>query len=247
MSPLMKTSAFVLSGLAGLLTGFSAPTDTPPAADPDNVTCRIIEAVQPRFPMRMLHTGVTHGTVNMLLYVDGTGALRDTLVTLYSRKPFADEAESVVKRWKFIPGRDRGHPVDTIVNLTFNFEVNGVVVVHTFAADNVPGSLPFEEYEYQAADVRKLDRVPTPLNIVEPTYPREWMKQGIVGSVAVDFYIDETGRTRFPTVVPGGNEQLAGIALAAVEQWRFIPPKANGRPVLVKAQQLFQFAPQEKP
>jgi TonB family protein len=247
MSPLSKVPGLILGSLIGLLTGYSAPPEPPPAADPDNVACRIIEAVRPRFPMRMLHTGVTRGTVNMLLHVDAAGALRDTLVTAYSRKPFADEAQSVVKRWKFVPGRAQGQPVDTIINLTFNFEVNGVVVVHTFAADHVPGDVAFEEFEYQAANVKKLDRVPTPLNIVEPTYPREWMKQGIVGSVAVDFYIDENGRTRFPTAAPGGNEQLAGIAIAAVEQWRFIPPRANGRPVLVKAQQLFQFAPEEKP
>jgi TonB family protein len=84
------------------------------------------------------------------------------------------------------------------------------------------------------------------LNVVEPVYPQELMKQGISGNIIVDFYIDETGKARFPTAMAGTNETLAGIAVAAVQQWRFIPPTAKGKPVLVQARQVFTFEKDEK-
>lgn len=247
MRPFMKISTVLLSGLAGLVTGLSALAKAEPAAPSDSVPCGIIEAVKPQFPVRMLNEGVMFGEVHMLLHVDATGALTDTLVTAYSRKAFADEALRVVSGWKFTPGLVKGEPLATIIDLTFNFEVHGVLVVQNPNPTATVGIGRFDKFEYQAASVQNLDRVPTPLNIVEPTYPREWMKQGIVGNVAVDFYIDETGRTRFPVAVPGPHDQLVGIALAAVQQWQFIPPKSRGRPVLVRARQVFQFDADDKP
>lgn len=247
----MKTFPFLLTILAGVVTGFSAVTDGPPPAaqgyQADIIPCSIDEAVKPSFPVRLLNEGVTGGEVHMLLYVDATGTLTDTLITAYSRKGFADEALRGLKSWKFTAGRVKGQPIDTIVNLTFRFEVHGVVVVQNPSPGSTSGFVQYEDFEFKAARVQDLDRVPTPLNIVEPTYPREWMKQGIVGTVAVDFYIDEAGRARFPVAVPATHEQLMGIALAAVHQWQFIPPKSKGQPVLVRARQVFQFDADDKP
>lgn len=245
MRLLLKIPTLLL--LTGLAAGFPALAKVGPAVPPADVDCAIIESEKPVFPNRLLNEGVTHGMVNVLLFVDATGALRDTLVTAYSQKAFADEALRGLKDWKFIPGRSKGQPVDTVINLVFNFEVHGVLVLSNPATSPSAGAGWLDNFEYQAAGVQDLDRVPTPLNIVEPTYPREWMKQGIVGDVVVDFYIDETGRTRFPVAVPGANEQLTGIALAAVQQWQFIPPKSKGRPVLVRARQVFQFNADNKP
>jgi len=250
MSPIMKISTLLMFAMAGVVAGFAGSADLPggtvQGVDADTVPCRIIEGDEPNFPLRMLNEGVTNGEVHILLYVDSTGTLTDTLVTAYSRKPFADEALRVVEGWKFTVGRMKGQPVDTIFDLTFNFEAEGVVIVRNPTQDAAANDWRWGRLEYSPATVESLDRVPTPLNVVEPTFPHEWMKQGIVGTVTVDFYIDESGRTRFPIVAPGPHEQLVGIALAAVKQWQFIPPKSKGRPVLVRARQVFRFEADDK-
>lgn len=211
------------------------------AAAPESVPCKILEGTKPQFPLRMLKQGVSTGTVRVLLYVDAEGRLADSLVTAYTRRAFADEVLRAIGKWKFEPGRTNGRPADTVVDLTLNFHVNEVLLVQRFGNDDTSAPETVAGYEYQACNLQKLDRLPTPLSVIEPTYPQEWLKQGVVGSVAVDFYIDESGKARFATVKPGTNEQLAGIAVAAVQQWRFNPPTSKGKPVLVRVRQVFAF------
>ena len=245
----VKFLSFALFGIACLLPGGAAgaePTLPVPSPSNETVPCMILEKIQPQFPVRMLKEGATHGVVRVLLHVNSTGELIDTLVTAHSRRPFADEALRAIEKWKFSPGREKGTPIDTIIDLTFTFEVKEVYLVQRFGTKDVSATERFEGYDYHPRDVQSLDRLPTPLNLVEPTYPQEWVKQGIAGSVTVDFFIDETGKARFPAAAPGTHELLAGIAVAAVQQWRFIPPKAKGRPVLVRARQIFDFGGEAK-
>ena len=42
------------------------------------------------------------------------------------------------------------------------------------------------------------------------------------------------------------HEVLAGLSLAAIEQWQFQPPVSRNKPVLVRVQQRFEFVPDHK-
>jgi TonB family protein len=89
--------------------------------------------------------------------------------------------------------------------------------------------------------MKNLDAIPAPLSIVAPAYPAEWAAKGIVGKVIVDFYIDETGKVRFVAATSKVNPLLNEIAVEAVKRWQFAPPTRKGHPVLVHAQQSFNF------
>jgi len=200
------------------------------------------------FPAALLKDGVARGSVNVMLHVNATGELVDTLVTAYTRRPFADEARRVIGKWKFIPARAKGAAVDAIMVLNFQFETGQqVLVVQKYAQDDTPTPERPAAFEYRWVGLDALDRVPVPLNVVEPAYPRQWMNEGIVGTVAVDFFIDEKGVARFPIAARDASEMLASIAVAAVQQWRFAPPKSKGKPVLVRARQVFTFEPEPAP
>jgi TonB family protein len=114
------------------------------------------------------------------------------------------------------------------------------MLVQRFGMDR-PMSDVIQGYEYQACSLKHIDQIPTPVSIVNPTYPKEWAEQGITGKVVIDFYIDETGKVRLPATVSNSNPMLAGIAVAAVSKWQFTPPTRKGNPVLVHAQQAFDF------
>lgn len=223
----------------GLLTpGFAIEPVSPPSLTKN---FRVIETTKALYPLRMLEEGVQHGMAKAVLHINSKGELADVLVVMYSRKPFADEAERVIRKWKFESAYVNGEPIDTILEVSLNFEVNGIMIVQVLGAF-APSHTEFEpDYEYQACTLKKLDGIPTPIRVVTPTYPREWAEQGIVGNVVVDFYIDETGKTRFVAPASGANPMLAGIAVAAVTQWQFAPPTRKGKPVLVHAQQIFEF------
>ncbi len=99
---------------------------------------------------------------------------------------------------------------------------------------------------FMARTLSQLDRTPTPIKIVRPAYPKTLARSSRGGHVTVEFYIDEQGHVRMPSVdrqTIEANEELAAAAVTAVEQWQFEPPLLKGRPVLTLAQQDFSFKP----
>jgi TonB family protein len=222
-----------------LLAGPVFAADTPVPQTPKK-HFKIIQTARATYPVRMMNEGVSTGLVRVVLHVDAEGKLVDWLFVSYSNKAFAEEVERTIKKWTFEPELDNGEPIATIVDLVFNFEVNGVLLVQRFGFEQpIPEFM--REFEYQACSLKNIDRIPTPVTIVNPTYPKEWADQGITGKVVVDFYIDETGKVRLPASISSANSMLAGIAVAAVSKWQFTPPTRKGKPVLVHAQQIFEF------
>lgn len=238
-NPIFTMKTFLaLFSLIMLTSGVASAVEKPAAQSGSRF--KIIQTTPAVYPIRMLNDGVSSGAARVVLHIDSEGKLADSLVVAYTRRAFAEEVMRVIKRWKFEPAYDKGEAIETVLELTFNFEVNGVLLVQRFGVDT--SMLELEHgYEYQACSLKKLDRIPTPVSIVSPTYPKEWADQGIAGKVVIDFYIDETGKVRFPAAPDGSNPRLAGIAVAAVSKWQFAPPTRKGQPVLVHAQQIFAF------
>lgn len=81
-------------------------------------------------------------------------------------------------------------------------------------------------------DWMEVEVLPEALQKVPPKYPDAAREAGVQGVVQVQTLIDESGRVTETVVVhsvPGLDEP----AVRAVEQWRFRPATADGRPVKV--------------
>jgi TonB family protein len=216
---------------------------------PDYVAVKINQTEEAVYPSRMVSLGVKSGSASIAVAIDAAGHLTDYLVTAYTQPEFAESAVVALKKWTFEPAFIHGFPWNSKSDLTFRFQLEGVVVVTmtTLAYDEMihlklaPGSTA-----YSACTLGELDRIPTPTRIVNPVYPNEIARSSRGGHVMVAFYIDEQGHVRMPSVSRETNEanaELAAIAVTAVEQWQFEPPTLKGRPVLVAAQQDFSFKP----
>ena len=215
-------------------------------SQPEWQSLNIQQTVDPVFPYRLQELGVTNGEARVAINTDATGKLMECLVVGYTRPEFADEAVVVIKQWKFEPARLRGEPVGTTVELLFSYEARGVVVSTLNPIDSIEkriSQIIGEHYIYQPCSLRELDRIPTPVVTVKPYYPGELADKGVKGKVTVDFYIDETGTVRMPAVSMKDDVELTALAVVALRQWKFEPPTRNGRPVLVKASQVFYFGP----
>jgi len=233
----MKTTPFLFGIISFAASVFAAEPATP---QPSDKHFKIIQTAEAVYPIGLLNEGVSHGMAKAVLHVNAQGQLVDFLVVAYSRPEFAASTEQAIKKWKFEPEYIDNEPVDTITEITFNFESKGLMVVYKNGF-NFPYPDVYIEGGYHACNMKNLDRIPTPVNIVPPAYPSEGGDKGITGKVVVDFYIDETGKARFVASPRGSNPLLAEIAVAAVKQWQFSPPTRQGKPVLVHAQQAFDF------
>ncbi|HWL16253.1 MAG TPA: energy transducer TonB [Opitutus sp.] len=210
---------------------------------------KIIQTETPIFPLRVNELGVTAGEARVTISVDEKGKLTDALVTAYSHPAFADSAVAALKQWRYEPAWVGGQPVGAIMDLTFNFERQGLVVVDMTVSSYVEMrnyQLRPSAYSYKVGTLQQLDRIPTPTKVVRPLYPIEPSKPPQAASVTVNFFIDEKGHVRMPAVSRETSESLGAFAAAAVEavsQWEFEPPMSHGVPVLVAARQDFNFNP----
>jgi TonB family protein len=216
---------------------------------PEYVPLKIHQTVDASYPPSMVTAGVKDGAACVAISVDDSGRLSDYVVTAYTNSMFADEAVAALQKWTFEPARIFGAPRNSKADLTFRFEIDGVVVVSMDVIlynELVHFKITPNSDVYAACSLSQLDRIPSATKIVNPVYPKELARSSRGGHVEVEFYIDPQGRVRMPSVTKEAieaNAELAAAAVMAVEQWQFAPPTAKGRPVLVLARQDFDFKP----
>jgi TonB family protein len=209
------------------------------------VPLKIIQTTRPVFPVRLKNTTLMEGEAWVVIKVDLDDQLEDLMVTGYTRREFADEAVQALKEWKYETTQLRGEKWGTIREVHFIFTRSGVVISQTgmesiasYMEQLMPNGTSFRAYK-----LRELDRIPVPIKVVSPSYPKELAAKGVKGKVVVDFYVDETGKVRLPGALDWSNDTLANLAVTAVKEWQFEPPMHNGTPVLLQVSQVFEFGP----
>jgi TonB family protein len=216
------------------------------AASPlPDVPCKVYQTTDAVYPVRLHHLGVMSGSARIVAEINPEGKLGDILVAAYTHPEFARAALDALRAWRFEPGYLQGRPITSILTVDFEFETTGVLVREVTFDRKAPD--PFDEtYAYRPHGIASLDRRPVRAQGEEPVYPKAWIEAGRTGSVLVEFFIDESGRTRLPVLAEHNDHFLASSALTAIKTWRFEPPTHRGKPVLVQAAQLFVFEPPEQ-
>jgi TonB family protein len=217
----------------------------PPA--PVEVLPKIHRTERFTFPVRMLREGVKRGEARILLHVDPSGTLDDVLVVGYTNVSFAEESLHTVKKWKYEPARFQGESINAVVELSVSFAMDNVIAIERPVSSVAKEAFSNSDESYQATGPKKLDRIPVPNRFVEPAYPQELIAQGVTEKISVDFYIDETGQVRMPSITAGNHPFLRAVAITTVQQWHFEPPTSKGKPVLAHVEQVFDFSPPAKP
>jgi TonB family protein len=209
----------------------------------DQKSLQIIQAGVLSFPLQLNNGPVMNGEATVAIHVDRDGRLTDCLVTGYTRKEFADTAVAALKASRFDPPRVNGVPWSSVQEVHFDFSRTGVVV-SVSGSDlimNMVDEIAKGRYVYRLRSPRELDRVPTPVHVVSPVNPTLTLGEQ-KRAVTVDFYVDEEGRVRMPSVSRADiGTACAACALDAVKQWRFEPPLYQGRPTLISVRQEFNF------
>lgn len=241
----MKTQAI---GFFALLAAIApaAPVRGQDAA-PQNSSLKIHQTVTPFYPTRLYMEGVVYGQVRIAIQVDASGRLTDTLVAAYTNQELVQPTLDAVAKWSFEPAVVNGEARSTASGLVFEYRPDGPVVVQRAGGPGGDALLeeadgrPSARFQYEVRELRDLDRIPTPVHVVKPVLAARAGDATGLGSVTVDFYIDETGRVRMPSVARSEDNALAWAAVQAVSRWTFAPPTVDGVPVTVHATQEFVF------
>ncbi len=242
----MKTTAATISLLALLLAATPAGAQ---GAFSGVESLRLIETNLPVFPFDLIQLGVREGEVRIAFSVDANGKIEDCLAVAYTHPEFARVTLAAVKRWKFEPARYHGQPIAAATEVSVKFEVEGTVVVSLTPTETLNARL-FSLIEgrdtFRPRTLNEIDRIPTPISTQMPAFPMRLANSTKVEHVTVTFYIDETGAVRLPSVDVNQDPELSAVAIEALRHWKFEPPTYRKRPVLVRASQQFNFAPQKK-
>lgn len=181
----------------------------------------------------------------MIINVDDSGKLIDLLPISYTHPSYYQAAVDALKEWQYEPARKNGEAIGVRQQLVFNFESRGQVLSLTTLEAAAALLHNLNEHTEVKCIFRgaELDELPRPTKVVQPLWVPAMENQPPGAGVLVDFYIDETGHPRMPTVSDYSDPTLALTAVHALKQWEFSVPTRRSRPVVAHASQWFTFSP----
>lgn len=235
--PAMNVRRLLLT-LALVVPALAAPLVPPEDAEP----ITIVQTAPALFPPELAAQNHTRGWARVLVAIDETGHLVDTLVIGHSHPQFAAVAVAALRTWQYRPAHGPAGPLLSVAPLNFVFRNDGQGASVTAApgGEALPPP-PLPTATSLLVRFGDLDQIPTPIHLVSPAYSDADAHRNAGKKVVVRFYIDETGHVRMPTLAYADDAAVARRALAAVVEWRFLPPKYQNRPVITKVSQTFTF------
>jgi TonB family protein len=201
---------------------------------------RLEKFVVPEFPEFLRRSGVMQGTVVAAISHDGLGQADDILVLESTDSRFTDAVLEAIHQWRFETHPRSPAPVEALVPVVrFLFTSNSVSVTSTSIDAGRPthtrvrADAPLEIPNFSHLDAR-----PKPRQQEFPANPKTKTARGLA---LVKFFVDRDGRARVPVAITASDPEFAAVAVAAVKQWRFDPPRLDGKPVIALETHTFQF------
>lgn len=218
-----------------LLAVCAGPAGRPAsAADIPDQQPRPTVQVPPDYPLGLAMMDKS-GIVLLTFVVDINGLVTDIRVLHTTDPGFNEAAVAAVAKWRFIPGKKNGRPVNVRMELPFQFNIS------SRAEASNPSVPPGAISEAQADS--SLDQQPQIILRVEPAYPQALLVAHKSGLVLLSFVVTTEGTVADIRVVRTTDAGFNDASVAAVARWQFFPGMKDGRPVSVRLQAPLNFSP----
>lgn len=242
---LRRSRRFLLrAGLAGAL--LLECTTVRAQLTPNEQSARVMQLdrfVLPEFPPFLRQAGVLQGTVVAAIGRAPSGRADDVLVLESTDPRFTDATLEAVREWRFRPLDLKTATADEAVPVVrFLFTTGAVSVVPLTAAGRTGARRSIRaDTPVELPNFSHLDQTPALLHHPSPEFPATLRGRVTQGIVVVKYFIDPTGRVRLPVVVSATETELGTAALTAMKQWRYDPPRIDGKPVIALERHSFSF------
>jgi protein TonB len=121
---------------------------------------------------------------------------------------------------------DTEQPLNLNVDLDMAVGTGGAMAMSSLGAGE-----GLAEEMAQALDISDLDKPPTLVASVPPTYPAALRRAKVEGTVILVFVLSEEGRVDDPRVESSTHPEFEAPAVTAVRRWKFRPGEKNGEAV----------------
>ncbi len=190
----------------------------------------------PQFPVFAADQAITAGYATLAISWDEQGNPTDVIVLRCSNHYFGTAAADAAKTWRRSAElADQGTGVYEL-----NFEIGGVVV-SSGKALAAYAAKPRASVPLRVPTLEDLDAAPKALAQPMPAFPANAQGKFEEAKVVVEFFVDENGQVRAPSVRESTAPEFSNEALAALRQWRFETPRKNGHPVVYSQRWAFDF------
>jgi TonB family protein len=238
----MKTSPLLVQLCAAVV--LAAPLSLLGAINDEMIKeLKLTQFVEPVFPDSLRVDGVGEGSVTLAISRTPAGEPADILVLASTHPKLVPAALDAVRQWRFAPTGNAADLAPCTIRL--GFKLQGVIFYpfgknHEAELTMATASL-VQRSPVNVPRLRTLSQVPKALSQPMPVYPAALVPRGLKGTAAVRFYVDEEGRVRLPEVIDATAPEFAAAAVAAVSQWRYEPPRINGRNIVAYDHWEFKF------
>jgi len=237
----MKTPTLLAQLLAAAV--LSAPLSLPATINEDTIRAlKLTRFVEPVFPPSLRLDGVAEGSVTLAVGRDLAGAPVDILVLSATHPRLATAAIEAVRQWRFA-ATETPDSAPRLIQL--GFKLQGLVFfplgkdLEAESAGHLTGTST--QVLRNVPRLQALRQQPKALAQPMPHYPAALADRALTGTAAVSFFVDEEGRVRLPELVEASAPEFGQAVMAAVAQWRYEPPRSNGRTVVARDHWEFKF------
>jgi TonB family protein len=200
--------------------------DTPP---------RVRAVLVPVYPYQLRRDGV-RGTAKAVMAVDARGQVSQVKIMQASHPEFGDALAAALEGFRFQAAHREGKPVPTLVTFEQSFDAREL--------PDEPGDQALGLEKRNPEKILPVSQLDAPLNPVSrraPVFPLA-LSDGVTnGEAVVECLIDAEGRVRLPRIKSATSNAFGYAAVQAANAWRFQPPRAAGKPVMVRAMLPFKF------
>jgi TonB family protein len=198
----------------------------------------LLKYVRPQFPAVAEDQGLVQGFATIAVAWQGDGRPSDVVVLRTSERLLGESARDAAMQWRRAPSPI----VREVAIYELKFVLSGVIVCRNTSAEaQLAESRAIEVPPLHLPSAEELD---SPLKAIKqpmPEFPVAARGKWDEGTVVVEFYVDEDGRVRAPTVRESTAAEFSSEALSAIQQWQFETPRKNGQPAVMAGRWEFQF------
>lgn len=197
----------------------------------------------PVYPYPLVFEKVNGGATVAFL-IDEDGRVARVKVLEASRPEFGLALAAAAETYTFTPAMKAGRPTKTLLRTKHEFAQSGV---DSTISSKERSMIALEKnHPEKILSAKKLDTPIKPVSRRAPIFPSAMRECFDNGEAKIEVLIDTDGKVRLPRIVEATDPAFGYAAIQAVADWRFEPPVAGGKAVVVRVQVPFSFR-QETP